>query len=192
MWMFILSAWTCFFTQLYKHFGRQEKPPESMGRGRDWNVDLIPKFLMANGMYSWCIYTRFSPCVGRVLFGVHYLPYKLVARMRLPLLSFNPPVVILFHRPTCEAPDPQWSHPLPRVQVCGRQLRLQEGGQDPQGAQQWDWSHVHKWACHMCVCVGCGFVDKVVCGMWACNSCLFLFSAHLSTVQLEAGWLCFS
>lgn len=38
-----------------------------------------------------------------------------------------------------------------------------------------------------CVCVGCGFVDKVVCGMWACNPCLFLFSAHLSTVQLEAG-----
>ena len=25
-----------------------------MGRGRDWNVDLIPKFLMANGKYSWC------------------------------------------------------------------------------------------------------------------------------------------
>ncbi|XP_055342854.1 rab GDP dissociation inhibitor beta-like [Paramacrobiotus metropolitanus] len=25
------------------------KPPEEMGRGRDWNVDLIPKFLMANG-----------------------------------------------------------------------------------------------------------------------------------------------
>ena len=24
-------------------------PPESMGKGRDWNVDLIPKFLMANG-----------------------------------------------------------------------------------------------------------------------------------------------
>jgi len=22
---------------------------EQMGRGRDWNVDLIPKFLMANG-----------------------------------------------------------------------------------------------------------------------------------------------
>lgn len=26
------------------------KMPEDMfGRGRDWNVDLIPKFLMANG-----------------------------------------------------------------------------------------------------------------------------------------------
>lgn len=26
------------------------KPPSTMGRGRDWNVDLIPKFLMANGL----------------------------------------------------------------------------------------------------------------------------------------------
>ena len=24
-------------------------PDESYGRGRDWNVDLIPKFIMANG-----------------------------------------------------------------------------------------------------------------------------------------------
>jgi len=35
--------------ELYKHFGRKDAPPASMGRGRDWNVDLIPKFLMANG-----------------------------------------------------------------------------------------------------------------------------------------------
>ncbi|XP_042367061.1 rab GDP dissociation inhibitor beta-like [Plectropomus leopardus] len=34
---------------LYKRFGLPGKPPESMGKPRDWNVDLIPKFLMANG-----------------------------------------------------------------------------------------------------------------------------------------------
>ncbi|XP_033470885.1 rab GDP dissociation inhibitor beta [Epinephelus lanceolatus] len=34
---------------LYKRFSLPGKPPESMGKGRDWNVDLIPKFLMANG-----------------------------------------------------------------------------------------------------------------------------------------------
>lgn len=44
------SHFTCFFfSQLYKRFGISDSPPESMGRGRDWNVDLIPKFLMANG-----------------------------------------------------------------------------------------------------------------------------------------------
>ncbi|VDN19825.1 unnamed protein product [Gongylonema pulchrum] len=36
--------------QLYEKFlGRNSKPSSDMGRGRDWNVDLIPKFLMANG-----------------------------------------------------------------------------------------------------------------------------------------------
>uniref|UniRef100_A0A671UI78 Rab GDP dissociation inhibitor n=1 Tax=Sparus aurata TaxID=8175 RepID=A0A671UI78_SPAAU len=35
--------------ELYKRFNLPDSPPESMGRGRDWNVDLIPKFLMANG-----------------------------------------------------------------------------------------------------------------------------------------------
>lgn len=33
---------------LFSMFG-QGKVPDSMGRGRDWSVDLIPKFLMANG-----------------------------------------------------------------------------------------------------------------------------------------------
>ena len=36
--------------QLYKHFeGDDAKPPQEYGRSRDWNVDLIPKFIMANG-----------------------------------------------------------------------------------------------------------------------------------------------
>lgn len=30
--------------QLYQKFG-EEKAPETMGRGRDWNVDIIPKVL---------------------------------------------------------------------------------------------------------------------------------------------------
>ncbi|KAM3872003.1 rab GDP dissociation inhibitor alpha [Diretmus argenteus] len=36
--------------ELYKRFNLPDSPPESMGRGRDWNVDLIPKFLMANDL----------------------------------------------------------------------------------------------------------------------------------------------
>uniref|UniRef100_A0A3P9JWQ7 Rab GDP dissociation inhibitor n=1 Tax=Oryzias latipes TaxID=8090 RepID=A0A3P9JWQ7_ORYLA len=35
---------------LYKRFNIPGNPPDSMGKGRDWNVDLIPKFLMANGV----------------------------------------------------------------------------------------------------------------------------------------------
>lgn len=43
------SSLSFSFPQLYKRFSLPDSPPESMGRGRDWNVDLIPKFLMANG-----------------------------------------------------------------------------------------------------------------------------------------------
>jgi len=34
---------------LYKLFGEALESDDKFGRGRDWNVDLIPKFLMANG-----------------------------------------------------------------------------------------------------------------------------------------------
>ncbi|XP_061076426.1 rab GDP dissociation inhibitor beta-like [Conger conger] len=36
--------------ELYKKF-HVSGPPTSMGHGRDWNVDLIPKFLLANGEF---------------------------------------------------------------------------------------------------------------------------------------------
>ncbi|KAF3925871.1 hypothetical protein ABW20_dc0104179 [Dactylellina cionopaga] len=32
-----------------KFIGENSKPPESLGKDRDWNIDLIPKFLMAGG-----------------------------------------------------------------------------------------------------------------------------------------------
>nr|CAI5857339.1 unnamed protein product [Callosobruchus analis] len=42
------SASICPLEELFAKFGAPP-PDESYGRGRDWNVDLIPKFLMANG-----------------------------------------------------------------------------------------------------------------------------------------------
>jgi len=36
-------------TQLYKKFRPSQKPAEALGKDRDWNVDLIPKFIMAGG-----------------------------------------------------------------------------------------------------------------------------------------------
>ncbi|KAF9430349.1 Rab GDP dissociation inhibitor alpha [Podila epigama] len=36
-------------TQLYRQFRNGEAPPAALGRDRDYNVDLIPKFMMANG-----------------------------------------------------------------------------------------------------------------------------------------------
>uniref|UniRef100_A0A672JUJ9 Rab GDP dissociation inhibitor n=1 Tax=Sinocyclocheilus grahami TaxID=75366 RepID=A0A672JUJ9_SINGR len=43
---------------LFKRFSLPGSPPESMGKGRDWNVDLIPKFLMANAVTSWNLSSR--------------------------------------------------------------------------------------------------------------------------------------
>ncbi|CAI9178862.1 unnamed protein product [Rangifer tarandus platyrhynchus] len=52
---------------LYKIFKIPGAPPASMGRGRDWNVDLIPKFLMANGqLVKMLLFTEIT----------HYLDFK--------------------------------------------------------------------------------------------------------------------
>jgi Rab GDP dissociation inhibitor len=36
-------------TNLWKKFRQNEEPPKQYGHNRDWNVDLIPKFIMADG-----------------------------------------------------------------------------------------------------------------------------------------------
>lgn len=36
-------------TQTYSKFREGTEPPTSLGRDRDWAIDLVPKFLMANG-----------------------------------------------------------------------------------------------------------------------------------------------
>jgi len=37
--------------QLFQKFvGKDSTPPKELGKARDWNVDLIPKFVMANGL----------------------------------------------------------------------------------------------------------------------------------------------
>ncbi|CAJ0962332.1 unnamed protein product [Ranitomeya imitator] len=44
--------------KLYRRFN-VIGPPEPMGRGREWNVDLVPKFLMANGqLVKMLLYTE--------------------------------------------------------------------------------------------------------------------------------------
>ncbi|XP_034018908.1 rab GDP dissociation inhibitor beta [Thalassophryne amazonica] len=54
---------------VYKHFNLPGSPPDSMGRGRDWNVDLVPKFLMASGqLATMLVYTKVT----------RYLDFKVV------------------------------------------------------------------------------------------------------------------
>eukprot|EP00352_Strombidinopsis_acuminata_P009320 CAMPEP_0176374508 /NCGR_PEP_ID=MMETSP0126-20121128/26808_1 /TAXON_ID=141414 ORGANISM="Strombidinopsis acuminatum, Strain SPMC142" /NCGR_SAMPLE_ID=MMETSP0126 /ASSEMBLY_ACC=CAM_ASM_000229 /LENGTH=433 /DNA_ID=CAMNT_0017735115 /DNA_START=42 /DNA_END=1340 /DNA_ORIENTATION=+ len=37
-------------TNLWKMFREGEEPPKQFGHNRDWNVDIIPKFIIANGL----------------------------------------------------------------------------------------------------------------------------------------------
>lgn len=37
------------YTQLWERFRPGQKPSESLGPSRDFNVDMVPKFIMANG-----------------------------------------------------------------------------------------------------------------------------------------------
>jgi RAB protein geranylgeranyltransferase component A len=36
-------------TNLYKLFKEGTEPPKEFGHNRDWNIDLIPKFIMSGG-----------------------------------------------------------------------------------------------------------------------------------------------
>ena len=36
-------------SDIYKLFNEKLEPEDKYGRGRDWNIDLIPKFIMAHG-----------------------------------------------------------------------------------------------------------------------------------------------
>jgi Rab GDP dissociation inhibitor len=36
-------------SKVYEHFGKEGKPADALGKERDYNIDLIPKFLMASG-----------------------------------------------------------------------------------------------------------------------------------------------
>ncbi|XP_072285296.1 rab GDP dissociation inhibitor alpha-like isoform X2 [Pyxicephalus adspersus] len=55
--------------ELYRRFKIPDGPPECMGSGRDWNLDLIPKFLMANGqLVKMLLYTKVT----------RYLDFKVV------------------------------------------------------------------------------------------------------------------
>lgn len=43
-----------------KFDGKDAKVPENLGKSRDYNIDLIPKFLHANGEYKKCCCSMFT------------------------------------------------------------------------------------------------------------------------------------
>jgi len=57
-------------TQLYEKFRPGKPVPKDLGRDRDWQVDLIPKFMMSNGeLVKMLVHTEVT----------RYMEYKQIA-----------------------------------------------------------------------------------------------------------------
>ena len=59
--------------QLFEKFRPEKTPPESLGRSRDYNVDLVPKFLMANGL-AWTFFLSLP--LSLFFFFITSLPFS--------------------------------------------------------------------------------------------------------------------
>ena len=44
------ADFACTYLQLYERFRPGQKPPTKLGSSRDYNVDMVPKFIMAGGV----------------------------------------------------------------------------------------------------------------------------------------------
>ena len=65
-------------TNLYKIFKEGKEPPKELGHNRDWNIDLIPKFIMSGGkLVKILLKTRVS----------RYLEWKRNAYFIQPLMA---------------------------------------------------------------------------------------------------------
>lgn len=84
--------------QMYERFRGTSAPPAQLGPSRDWNIDLVPKFMMANGkLVKTLIYTDvtryldFKAVDGSyVLVGgkVHKVPATDMEALASPLMGF--------------------------------------------------------------------------------------------------------
>lgn len=84
--------------QMYERFRGGAQPPAALGASRDWNIDLVPKFMMANGkLVKTLIYTDvtryldFKAVEGSyVLVGgkVHKVPATDMEALASPLMGF--------------------------------------------------------------------------------------------------------
>ncbi|KAI7832431.1 putative secretory pathway GDP dissociation inhibitor 1 [Gamsiella multidivaricata] len=84
-------------TQLFRKFRHGEEPPSELGRDRDYNVDLVPKFMMANGeLVKMLIHTdvtqylRFKQIAGSFVYRdykIAKVPTTEAEAVRCPLMG---------------------------------------------------------------------------------------------------------
>ncbi|XP_071705530.1 guanosine nucleotide diphosphate dissociation inhibitor At5g09550-like [Rutidosis leptorrhynchoides] len=83
--------------QLWKRFKGDEAPPEELGSSKDYNVDMVPKFMMANGTLVRVLihtnvtkYLNFKAVDGSFVFNkgkVHKVPANDVEALKSPLMG---------------------------------------------------------------------------------------------------------
>ncbi|XAR73485.1 hypothetical protein NMG60_11007470 [Bertholletia excelsa] len=83
--------------QLWKRFRGSDAPPEHLGASRDYNVDMIPKFMMANGELVRVLihtnvtkYLNFKAVDGSYVYNkskVHKVPANDVEALKSPLMG---------------------------------------------------------------------------------------------------------
>ncbi|KAL6959442.1 hypothetical protein U1Q18_039593, partial [Sarracenia purpurea var. burkii] len=84
-------------TQLWKRFRGSGTPPEQLGSSRDYNVDMIPKFMMANGALVRVLihtdvtkYLNFKAVDGSFVYNkgkIHKVPATDVEALKSPLMG---------------------------------------------------------------------------------------------------------
>lgn len=84
--------------QLWERFRAGQKPPESLGASRDFNVDMVPKFIMANGNLVKVLvktdvtkYLEFKAVDGSFVVAsgkVEKVPANAMEALRSPLMGF--------------------------------------------------------------------------------------------------------
>ncbi|KAG5457095.1 MAG: GDP dissociation inhibitor, partial [Olpidium bornovanus] len=84
-------------TQLYRKFRDGQSPPSELGRDRDYSVDLIPKFMMANGELVKVLthtdvtrYLEFKQVVGSFVYRegrISKVPASEIEAVKSPLMG---------------------------------------------------------------------------------------------------------
>ncbi|XP_073272957.1 guanosine nucleotide diphosphate dissociation inhibitor At5g09550-like isoform X1 [Primulina huaijiensis] len=84
-------------TQLWKRFRGNDQPPAELGASREYNVDMIPKFMMANGILVRVLihanvtkYLNFKAVDGSFVYNkgkIHKVPATDVEALKSPLMG---------------------------------------------------------------------------------------------------------
>ncbi|KAJ1434906.1 Rab GDI protein [Sesbania bispinosa] len=130
-------------TQLWKRFRGDDKPPEELGSSREYNVDMIPKFMMANGIFVRVLihtdvtkYLNFKAVDGSFVYNkgkIYKVPASDVEALKSPLMGLfekRRARKFFIYVQDYEENDPKSHEGLDLNQVTARQLISKYGLED--------------------------------------------------------------